>query len=257
MLKVLIVVAVAAGYLNAQGSQNLAGVWELRKSNEASSPGKPESMQMRIDVENDTFAITTRALVNGNLEQNLQRAAVGRETKGEMHGAPLTSKAEWDGSTLVVHGLAVILNKELKLTDRFSLSPDGNTLTFRENSKFGAEPEREQSQVFERRAVSTWQPDAPPKPAEQVFKNIQIFKGVPAPRVRSVMMNLTKWLGVECAHCHVMGQFESDDKPAKNTARDMFRMVRALNQQSFPKNNDVTCWTCHRGSAKPQNLPPQ
>jgi hypothetical protein len=71
------------------------------------------------------------------------------------------------------------------------------------------------------------------------------------------MMNLTRWLGVECAHCHVMDAFEKDDKPAKQTARNMFRMVRAINQDNFPGAGPVTCWTCHRGSAKPQSLPPQ
>jgi photosynthetic reaction center cytochrome c subunit len=83
------------------------------------------------------------------------------------------------------------------------------------------------------------------------------MKGVPAPRVQTVMMNLTRWLGVECAHCHVAGQFEKDDKPAKQTARNMFLMVRGINQNNFAGANPVTCWTCHRGEAKPQSLPPQ
>src|SRR5215510_6494816 len=89
-----------------------------------------------------------------------------------------------------------------------------------------------------------------PKPAEEVYKNIQIMKGVPAPRLQAVMTNLTKWIGVDCAHCHVSGEFEKDDKPAKEAARKMFRMVRALGQDYFGANNPVTCWTCHRGHPK-------
>ena len=80
---------------------------------------------------------------------------------------------------------------------------------------------------------------------------------MPAPRLRLVMTNLTKWLGVDCAHCHVMGEFEKDDKAPKETARKMFKMVRAMGQEYFPGSNPVTCWTCHRGQAKPQSLPPQ
>jgi photosynthetic reaction center cytochrome c subunit len=109
--------------------------------------------------------------------------------------------------------------------------------------------------AFRADAQST--PDTPTKPAEEVYKNIQIMKGVPAPRVQTVMLNLNRWLGVECAHCHVMGQLEKDDKPAKQTARNMFLMVRGINQNNFAGTNPVTCWTCHRGEAKPQSLPPQ
>jgi len=71
-------------------------------------------------------------------------------------------------------------------------------------------------------------PAAKPKPAEEVYKNIQIMKGVPAARIPAVMKNLTIWLGVECTHCHVQGEFEKDDKPAKETTRKMFRMVRGI-----------------------------
>ncbi len=83
------------------------------------------------------------------------------------------------------------------------------------------------------------------------------MKGVPAPRLRSVMTSLTVWLGVTCEHCHVAGQSEKDDLPAKQTARKMLLMVRAINNDNFPDNRSVTCWTCHRGAAKPQSLPPQ
>jgi photosynthetic reaction center cytochrome c subunit len=97
--------------------------------------------------------------------------------------------------------------------------------------------------------------DAAPKPAEEVYKNIQIMKGVPADRLKAAMSNLTKWLDVECTYCHVEGQFEKDDKPAKQTARKMFQMVRTINQTNFAGSPGVTCWTCHRGQAKPQFLP--
>ncbi len=71
------------------------------------------------------------------------------------------------------------------------------------------------------------------------------------------MTNLTKWLGVECAHCHVPGEFEKDDKPAKQRTREMFGMVRAIGGEYFKNGNPVTCWTCHRGSPKPESLPAQ
>ena len=236
---------------------NFSGVWELNKTASPAIPDMPDSMKVKIDQQGEAIEVTIRVVARGNLEQISNRYAVGQQTKGEMHGAPMTSRAEWDGAVLVVRSVAVIMGKELRLADRFSLSADGNTLTFRERHQYGAEPEGENVHVFDRRPAASWEPDSPPKPAEEVYKNIQIMKGVPAPRLRSVMMNLTKWLGVECAHCHVMGEFEKDDKPAKKTARSMFQMVRGINQNNFGGSGPVTCWTCHRGQAKPQSLPSQ
>ncbi len=251
----LTVFALLCAVAAAQTPVNLSGVWEHNRA--ASPPARqaPESMRVKIDQQGANIEITYRVIQRGNLEQMSNRYTVGQETKGEMHGAPMTSRTEWDGSALVVRSVAMIMGKELKMTDRYTLSADGNTLTMRERHQYGDEPEAEDTHVLDRRPAASWEPDKPPAPAEAVYKNIQIMKGVPAPRLRAAMLNLTTWLGVECAYCHVMGQFEKDDKPAKETARKMFIMVRAINHDNFPSSNAVTCYTCHHGMAKPQNLP--
>jgi hypothetical protein len=42
------------------------------------------------------------------------------------------------------------------------------------------------------------------------------------------------WMGVSCTHCHVdFVSFDEDDKPAKGVARDMIRVVQALNTGTF------------------------
>jgi len=241
----------------AQSPVNLSGVWERNKATSSPEKQPVDGMKLKIDQQGTTIDVVLRVVQRGTLEQSNIRYIAGQETRGEMHGAPMTCRTEWDGAALVVHSTAKFMGKELHLTDRYTLSADGNTLTMNERHKFDTEPEGEDTQVFDRRPLSTWEPDKPPAPAEEVYKNIQIMKGVPALRVRTVMLNLTTWLGVECTHCHVMGQFDKDDKPAKQTARAMFRMVRTINQDNFPSSNSVTCWTCHRGAAKPQSLPAQ
>ncbi len=92
------------------------------------------------------------------------------------------------------------------------------------------------------------------KPAEQVYKNIQVMKGVPASRLLPAMNRLTQFLGVDCAYCHVPDAFDKDDKPAKQTARKMFELVRTIN--ATLNTNTVTCYTCHRGQPKPVSMPP-
>src|SRR5262247_4602497 len=92
------------------------------------------------------------------------------------------------------------------------------------------------------------------KPAEQVYKNIQVMKGMPASRLMSAMSRITQSLGVDCSHCHVPDALDKDDKPAKQTARKMFELVRTIN--ATLKTNTVTCYTCHRGQPKPVSMPP-
>ncbi|HKO97244.1 MAG TPA: c-type cytochrome [Pyrinomonadaceae bacterium] len=102
------------------------------------------------------------------------------------------------------------------------------------------------------------------EPAEKVFKNIQLLKGVPAGRLLRIMeMGYSRSLGVTCTHCHVPDAFEKDDKPTKQVARDMAAMVGAINNQHLKQIKNlksetpvVNCTTCHRGQTKPAlNLP--
>ena len=63
-------------------------------------------------------------------------------------------------------------------------------------------------------------------------------------------------LGVQCTYCHVQGNFARDDNPRKNVARGMMRIVDQFNK-TFPDGKQrIGCWTCHRGTAKPDITPP-
>jgi photosynthetic reaction center cytochrome c subunit len=94
-----------------------------------------------------------------------------------------------------------------------------------------------------------------PKKAEEQFKNIQALKGVPADQVFPAMQFITASLGVECQFCHVEGAFEKDDKKTKQTARKMMEMMFAINKDNFEGHREVTCYSCHRGSATPVGTP--
>ncbi len=90
--------------------------------------------------------------------------------------------------------------------------------------------------------------------AEQVYKNIQLFKGIPASELEPTMAFISGSLGVKCNHCHV-NPFSKDDKPTKQTARRMIQMVFDLNKGNFRGEKAVTCFTCHRGNPKPVSVP--
>jgi len=97
------------------------------------------------------------------------------------------------------------------------------------------------------------------QPAEAVFKNIRILTGVPAGNLLKIMqMGYSRSLGTSCAHCHVPGQWEKDDKKTKQIARDMSKMSHTivfdlLRNIDGIKDRDplVNCTTCHRGQLKP------
>ncbi|HEX7177503.1 MAG TPA: c-type cytochrome [Pyrinomonadaceae bacterium] len=91
--------------------------------------------------------------------------------------------------------------------------------------------------------------------AEQVFKNIQVLKGVPASQIQPTMAFITGALGVRCSHCHTSSAFERDDKATKQTARRMMRMVLEINRGNFDGAAAVSCNTCHRGQTRPQSVP--
>lgn len=91
------------------------------------------------------------------------------------------------------------------------------------------------------------------KTAEQAFRNIQALKGVPASQLQQVMALFTGSLGVKCSYCHT-NSFEKDDKPTKLAARRMIQMVFELNRGDFGVKEAVTCYSCHRGQPKPDNV---
>jgi endogenous inhibitor of DNA gyrase (YacG/DUF329 family) len=96
-------------------------------------------------------------------------------------------------------------------------------------------------------------------PADSVFRNIKVLKGVPAGRlVRMMDMGYGRSLGVSCDHCHNTVEWESDEKRPKEIARQMMGMVGTINRDLLSKIENleserpvVNCTTCHRGSIKP------
>lgn len=96
-------------------------------------------------------------------------------------------------------------------------------------------------------------------PASEVFKNITQYKGVSAGRLLRIMDHgFSRGLGVTCTHCHIAGQWDRDDKATKQIARDMSKMMTAINADLLKKipnlrstNPAINCTTCHRGQRRP------
>ena len=102
------------------------------------------------------------------------------------------------------------------------------------------------------------------------FTNLRVLpQDIQQRTLSNIMRGFSEALGVRCEHCHVgePGQplstfdFASDEKTAKLTAREMMRMVNAINSQhltTIAERSDppieVQCATCHHGMSRPQTL---
>ncbi len=98
------------------------------------------------------------------------------------------------------------------------------------------------------------------KRAEDVYKNIKVFKGMPASRLIPTMKFIEASLGANCGSCHVHDkvkgwEFDSDAKSGKKKARKMVEMMDDINQHHFMGHQEVTCYTCHGGHFNPAKVP--
>lgn len=93
------------------------------------------------------------------------------------------------------------------------------------------------------------------KTGGEVMKNVHALQDVPASEWDDTMAFMANALGVDCRYCHGAGGFEKDDLKPKQTARAMIEMTRELNRRAFAGRSEVTCYTCHQGSAHPTSVP--
>ena len=99
-----------------------------------------------------------------------------------------------------------------------------------------------------------------PQMAEDVFKNVQVLRGIPVNQFMDTMGFFSAALGLNCTGCHVaeslqdLGKF-AEDVPRKRMARRMVTMVENMNKANFGGRRALTCYTCHRGTQVPEVIP--
>jgi hypothetical protein len=100
-------------------------------------------------------------------------------------------------------------------------------------------------------------PQEKPLMADDIFKNIQVLRGLTVDQFMGTMGFIAAALSMNCSECHHTGSAEryADDTPMKQTARKMILMVNGLNKANFGGKRMVTCYSCHRSDARPKVTP--
>ena len=110
-------------------------------------------------------------------------------------------------------------------------------------------------------AVRGQAPSAPRTPmAEEVFKNIQVLKGIPVDQFLGAMGIIAAATARGCSECHRQdGPADwtryADDTPMKQVTRQMLLMTQEINRTHFGGRQVITCYSCHRGMHRPRVTP--
>jgi photosynthetic reaction center cytochrome c subunit len=93
--------------------------------------------------------------------------------------------------------------------------------------------------------------------ARDVYQNVKVLGDLSAVEFTRHMLAITQWVAPNegCTYCH--GENLADDsKYTKVVARRMIEMTRSLNTgwKAHTGQTGVTCYTCHRGQAVPQQV---
>jgi len=109
-------------------------------------------------------------------------------------------------------------------------------------------------------ALASGQTEQKQQMAEDVFKNVQVLKGISVNEFMGTMGFFAASLGLNCTDCHISessgdwGKY-ADDTALKRTTRRMILMVNNLNKGEFGGRRAVTCYSCHRGTGHPKGVP--
>ncbi len=90
--------------------------------------------------------------------------------------------------------------------------------------------------------------------SEQVFKDIKVFKGVPASDLIPAMQFMAASMNYKCSDCHDPKDYAAPNKN-KDTTRKMVLLQRDINEKHFNNRLEVTCMSCHNKQEKPTAMP--
>ena len=133
--------AIACGLLQAQAKPNFSGAWKLNtaKSDFGAMPAPDSRTDIITHEDPDLKDSYTQSGQMGELTAEMKYSTDGKETTNSVRGNQIKTTAKWDGDELAIAGKTQFNGADVTLSDRWSLSADGKTLTIQRhvNSPLG------------------------------------------------------------------------------------------------------------------------
>jgi len=150
VLGTIAILALAA--LPALAKTDFTGDWKLNtsKSTFGEMPA-PDSMTIKIThVEPKLDTVSKQSGQMGEIEMKSSYTTDGKECTNEgFQGAPMKSVVKWDGDALAIETKGQFGDMDFTMTQKWTLSSDGKTLTVAQNFK-SAMGEGDQKLIFEK-----------------------------------------------------------------------------------------------------------
>jgi hypothetical protein len=132
LVRSALLIATLAALAPAADKPNFSGEWTLDASKSEFGPmPAPASMTRKIDHSDPGLTVTqaTTGGPQGDQTTTMKYSTDGKETVNQFMGNDIKAKANWDGNALVIAMTADFGGNEIKLTNKWTLSDDGKTLT--------------------------------------------------------------------------------------------------------------------------------
>jgi hypothetical protein len=127
--RLLTILALAA--LPMLAAPNLSGTWKMNASKCDFGPmPAPDSLTRTITHDDPNLKLVTKQSgANGDMETTATYTTDGKESSNDMRGNTVKSIAKWDGDTLVVESKGKFGDNDVTITEKWTLSDGGKTLT--------------------------------------------------------------------------------------------------------------------------------
>lgn len=133
--KIFTFLLLTAGLAGAR--PNLTGEWKMNPAaSKFGAAPAPTSMVRTIHHADPKLEMkTVQVGQKGEIRTELKYTTDGKICVNTLSGSEVRSKLTWEGDVLVIDSKRTVQGTEITLIDRYSLSPDGKTLTINSSLK--------------------------------------------------------------------------------------------------------------------------
>lgn len=128
---VITLVVLSVGTLFAQSKPNFSGEWKMvpAKSDYGTMPAPTTAVQKITHIDPELKVVNTQTSDQGTFTIESTYTTDGKECVNKGRMGDVKSTLKWDGSALVIDSKMDFQGNEVAITNKWTLSEDGKTLT--------------------------------------------------------------------------------------------------------------------------------